>query len=37
MPSSQRIDSLIGDKHIGITQAYIDVNDDMKRRAVEMV
>jgi hypothetical protein len=24
-------------RHIGTTQAYIDVNDDMKRRAVEMV
>jgi integrase/recombinase XerD len=29
--------SLAGHKHIGTTQAYIDVNDDMKRRAVEMV
>jgi integrase/recombinase XerD len=29
--------SLAGHRHIGTTQAYIDVNDDMKRRAVEMV
>jgi integrase/recombinase XerD len=28
---------LAGHRHIGTTQAYIDVNDDMKRRAVEMV
>jgi integrase/recombinase XerD len=29
--------SLAGHRHIGTTQAYIDVNDDMKRKAVEMV
>ena len=29
--------SLAGHRHIGTTQAYIDVNDDMKRRAVELV
>jgi integrase/recombinase XerD len=29
--------SLAGNRHIGTTHAYIDVNDDMKRRAVEMV
>ncbi len=29
--------SLAGHRHIGTTQAYIDVNDDMKRRAVEMI
>jgi integrase/recombinase XerD len=29
--------SLAGHKNIGTTQAYIDVNDDMKRRAVELV
>jgi integrase/recombinase XerD len=29
--------SLAGHRHIGTTQDYIDVNDDMKRRAVEMV
>jgi integrase/recombinase XerD len=29
--------SLAEHRHIGTTQAYIDVNDDMKRRAVEMV
>lgn len=28
--------SLAGHRNIGTTQAYIDVNDDMKRRAVEM-
>jgi integrase/recombinase XerD len=29
--------SLAGHRHIGTTQAYIDVNDDMKRKAVELV
>lgn len=29
--------SLAGHKHISTTQAYIDVNDDMKRRAVELI
>ncbi len=29
--------SLAGHKNIGTTQCYIDVNDDMKRRAVELV
>ena len=29
--------SLAGHKHIGTTQAYIDVNDEMKRQAVELV
>ncbi len=29
--------SLAGHRNIGTTQAYIDVNDDMKRKAVEMV
>ena len=29
--------SLAGHKSISTTQAYIDVNDDMKRRAVEMI
>jgi integrase/recombinase XerD len=29
--------SLAGHRNIGTTQAYIDVNDDMKRRAVELV
>ena len=29
--------SLSGHKNISTTQAYIDVNDDMKRRAVELV
>jgi integrase/recombinase XerD len=29
--------SLAGHRHIGTTQEYIDCNDDMKRRAVEMV
>ncbi len=29
--------SLAGHKNIGTTQAYIDVNDDMKRKAVELV
>jgi len=29
--------SLAGHRHIGTTQAYIDVNGDIKRRAVEMV
>ena len=29
--------SLAGHRHMGTTQAYIDVNDDMKRRAVELV
>jgi integrase/recombinase XerD len=28
--------SLAGHRNIGTTQAYIDVNDDMKRRAVEL-
>jgi integrase/recombinase XerD len=28
--------SLAGHKNIGTTQAYIDVNDDMKRKAVEL-
>ena len=29
--------SLAGHRNIGTTQAYIDVNDDMKRRAVELI
>ena len=29
--------SLAGHRHIGTTQEYIDCNDDMKRRAVELV
>ena len=29
--------SLAGHKNISTTQAYIDVNDDMKRKAVELV
>ena len=29
--------SLAGHRSIGTTQAYIDVNDDMKRKAVELV
>jgi integrase/recombinase XerD len=29
--------SLAGHRSISTTQAYIDVNDDMKRRAVELV
>ncbi|MNW04007.1 site-specific tyrosine recombinase XerC [compost metagenome] len=29
--------SLAGHRSIATTQAYIDVNDDMKRRAVELV
>ena len=29
--------SLAGHRNIGTTQAYIDVNDDMKRKAVELV
>jgi integrase/recombinase XerD len=29
--------SLVGHKNISTTQCYIDVNDDMKRRAVELV
>ena len=29
--------SLAGHRHIGTTQAYIDINDDMKRKAVELV
>jgi integrase/recombinase XerD len=29
--------SLAGHKHISTTQAYIDVNDDMKRKAVELI
>lgn len=29
--------SLAGHKSIATTQRYIDVNDDMKRRAVELV
>ncbi len=29
--------SLAGHRSIAVTQAYIDVNDDMKRRAVELV
>jgi len=29
--------SLAGHKNIGTTQAYIDVNDDMKRKAVELI
>jgi integrase/recombinase XerD len=29
--------SLAGHRHIGSTQLYIDVNDEMKRRAVELV
>ena len=29
--------SLAGHRHIGTTQAYIDVNDEMKRQAVELV
>ena len=29
--------SLAGHKNISTTQAYIDVNDDMKRRAVELI
>jgi len=28
--------SLAGHKNISTTQCYIDVNDDMKRRAVEL-
>jgi integrase/recombinase XerD len=28
--------SLAGHRSIAVTQAYIDVNDDMKRRAVEL-
>ena len=28
--------SLAGHRNISTTQAYIDVNDDMKRRAVEL-
>jgi integrase/recombinase XerD len=29
--------SLSGHKNISTTQAYIDVNDDMKRKAVELI
>jgi integrase/recombinase XerD len=29
--------SIVGHKNISTTQCYIDVNDDMKRRAVELV
>jgi len=29
--------SLAGHRSISVTQRYIDVNDDMKRRAVELV
>jgi integrase/recombinase XerD len=29
--------SLAGHKNIGTTQAYIDVNDDMKRKAIELI
>ena len=29
--------SLAGHRNISTTQAYIDVNDDMKRRAVELI
>jgi integrase/recombinase XerD len=29
--------SLAGHRSISTTQAYIDVNDDMKRKAVELV
>jgi integrase/recombinase XerD len=29
--------ALAGHSNISTTQAYIDVNDDMKRRAVELV
>ena len=29
--------SLAGHRNIGTTQAYIDVNDDMKRKAVELI
>jgi integrase/recombinase XerD len=29
--------SLAGHRSIQTTQAYIDVNDDMKRRAVELI
>jgi len=29
--------SLAGHQSISVTQRYIDVNDDMKRRAVEFV
>jgi integrase/recombinase XerD len=29
--------SLAGHRSISTTQAYIDVNDDMKRRAVELI
>lgn len=29
--------SLAGHRNIATTQVYIDVNDDMKRRAVELV
>jgi integrase/recombinase XerD len=29
--------SLAGHRSIAVTQQYIDVNDDMKRRAVELV
>jgi integrase/recombinase XerD len=28
--------SLAGHKNIGTTQAYIDINDDMKRKAIEL-
>lgn len=31
------LESLGGHRSIPTTQAYIDVNDDMKRRAVELV
>jgi integrase/recombinase XerD len=29
--------SLAGHRSIAVTQKYIDVNDDMKRRAVELI
>lgn len=31
------LQSLAGHRNIGTTQAYIDVNDEMKRRAVELI
>jgi integrase/recombinase XerD len=30
------LQELVGHKHLGTTQRYIDVNDDMQRKAVEI-
>jgi hypothetical protein len=37
MPMNVVLTTLLTFRSIGTTQAYIDVNDEMKRRAVELI